>query len=159
MSFTIRRAEEKDVPAILALICAIAEYEHMSGEVVATEETLRASMFTRGRAEALLGEVDGEPVGFVLYFYNFSTFIGREGLYLEDFFVYPAHRGKGYGKKLFARLAQIAIENGCERYEWTCLDWNQPSLDFYRAVGAIPMNEWTVQRLSGDALRHVAAAK
>lgn len=157
MHFSIRQATEADVPEILNLIRGIAVYEKMENEVIATEESLRASMFERHMAHALLGELDGKVIGFALYFYNFSTFNGCEGLYLEDLFVWEEYRGKGYGKALFCKVAEIAVAQNCPRYEWTCLDWNQPSLAFYHSMGAVPMDQWTVQRLSGDALKKAAA--
>lgn len=155
--FTIRQAVREDVPVIMQLIRAIAEYEKMSDCVTATEEIVEASMFDRKEAHCVLAEYDGKPIGFALYFYNFSTFVGKAGLYLEDLFVYPEYRGRGYGKKLLKYLAKLAVDQGCERYEWICLDWNKPSIDFYKSMGAVPLDEWTVYRLSGDALK--AAAK
>ncbi|MGI6717695.1 MAG: GNAT family N-acetyltransferase [Bacteroidales bacterium] len=152
----IRYAERKDVGLILNLIKAIADYEHLLNEVVATEEILNEWIFDKQRAEVLIGEVDGTPVGFALFFHNFSTFKGRSGLYLEDLFVYPKYRGNGYGKALFTKLAQIAVERKCGRYEWICLDWNKPSIDFYLSMGATPFSEWTVYRLEGEALQKVA---
>ena len=154
--FTIRQAVREDVPVILQLIRAIAEYEKMSDCVTATEAIVEASMFDRNEAHCVLAEYDGKPIGFALYFYKFSTFVGKAGLYLEDLFVYPEYRGHGYGKKLLKYLAKLAVEQGCERYEWICLDWNQPSIDFYKSMGAIPMDEWTVYRLTGDALKEAA---
>lgn len=151
--FRIREAVRADVPVILELIRAIAEYEKMSDCVTATEEIVEASMFDRQEAHCILAEYDGKPIGFALYFYNFSTFVGKAGLYLEDLFVYPEYRGRGYGKKLLTHLAKIAVDKGCERYEWICLDWNKPSIDFYLSIGAVPMSDWTVYRLSGDALK------
>ncbi len=152
---TFRMAEEKDTGLILEFIRALAEYEHMADQVVATEELLREWIFEKGKAEVLLGEEDGVPVGFALFFHNFSTFLGRAGIYLEDLFVRPEHRGKGYGKAMLTRLAQIAVERGCGRLEWWCLDWNQPSIDFYRSMGAVPMDEWTVYRIAGDTLQQL----
>ncbi len=152
----IRYAERKDVGLILKFIKAIADYEKLLNEVVATEEILNEWVFDKKRAEVLIGEVDGTPVGFALFFHNFSTFKGRSGLYLEDLFVYPEYRGNGYGKALFTKLAQIAVERKCGRYEWICLDWNKPSIDFYLSMGATPLSEWTVYRLEGDALQKVA---
>ena len=152
----IRRAEERDLPVILRFIRELAEYEHMADQVVATEALLREWMFEKQRAECLVGEVSGEAVGFALYFHNFSTFLGRAGLYLEDLYVRPEHRGKGYGKAFLRALAALAVERGCGRLEWWCLDWNRPSIDFYRALGAEAMEDWTVYRLAGETLRAVA---
>lgn len=157
--FTIRYAVESDVPAILGFIRELAVYEHMLDQVIATEELLREWIFEKGKAEVLLAVEDGEPVGFALFFHNFSTFLGRAGIYLEDLYVKPEHRGKGYGKGLLRRLASIAVERGCGRLEWACLDWNQPSIDFYLSLGAQPMNEWTVYRLAGEGLTEFAAEK
>lgn len=155
----IRFAGEQDVAVVLDFIKALAEYEKMSAEVVATEELLREWIFEKGRAEALLAEVGGEAVGFALFFHNFSTFLGRAGIYLEDLFVLPEKRGKGYGKAILQRLAEIAAERGCGRLEWACLDWNRPSIDFYLSLEARPMDEWTVYRLEGSTLRALAEAK
>ena len=147
-----RFAAEGDVGTILGFIRGLAEYEHMEDEVVATEALLREWIFEKKKAEVLLAAVDGEDVGFALFFHNFSTFLGRAGIYLEDLFVKPEQRGKGYGGALLRRLAQIAVERGCGRLEWSCLDWNQPSIDFYRGLGAVPMEGWTVYRLTGETL-------
>ena len=154
--FTIRYAQECDVPKILHFIKELAIYEDMLDDVVATESLLREWIFEKQKAEVLLAEEDGIPVGFALFFHNFSTFLGRAGIYLEDLFVMPEHRGKGYGKALLRRLAQITMERGCGRLEWACLDWNKPSLDFYLSVDASPMDQWTVYRLTGDTLRRMA---
>ena len=155
-AFTIRPAAETDLETVRSLIHALAVYEKMEDEAVATHGDLRAAMFPpdggRPQAEALLGEVNGEAVAFALFFHNFSTFVGRAGLYLEDIFVKEAHRGRGYGKALFERMAAIAKERGCKRFEWSCLDWNTPSIAFYKGMGAVPMSDWTVYRLSGEAL-------
>ncbi|MBE6517859.1 MAG: GNAT family N-acetyltransferase [Thermoplasmata archaeon] len=153
MDYQFRMAERKDVGIILSFIRALAEYEGMSDQVVATEELLEEQMFGREKAKALFVMEDGKEVGFALYFCNFSTFRGRAGLYLEDLYVYPEYRGKGYGKALLSKLAQMAADSGCERMEWWCLDWNRPSIEFYKSLGAIPMDEWTVYRLTGDELR------
>lgn len=154
---TLRPAVAADVPLVLELIRALGEYERLSHEVVATEADLHAQLFgPRPAAEVLIGELDGHPAGFALFFHNFSTFLGKPGLYLEDVFVRPEHRGAGLGKALMAELARIAIARGCGRFEWSVLDWNQPSIDFYRSLGAIGMDEWTVQRITGDALRKLA---
>ena len=151
-----RFAAEGDIGTILGFIRGLAEYEHMEDEVVATEALLREWIFEKKKAEVLLAVVDGEDVGFALFFHNFSTFLGRAGIYLEDLFVKPEQRGKGYGGALLRRLAQIAVERGCGRLEWSCLDWNQPSIDFYRGLGAVPMEGWTVYRLTGETLRAAA---
>lgn len=159
MAFSIREAVEADLPTIAGLIRGIAEYERLSHEVVMDDELLRRNLFgPRPYAEVLLGEEDGRPVGFALYFHNFSTFLGRPGIYLEDLFVQPEHRAKGYGKALLKRLAEIAVERGCGRLEWAVLDWNEPAIGFYRKLGARPMDEWTVFRLTGDALTDLAAS-
>ena len=152
----IRRATRDDVPVILEFIGELAEYEHMSDQVVATPELLEEWIFERGRAEILLAELAGKIVGFALFFHNFSTFLGRAGIYLEDLFVRPEARGQGTGKALLRELARIALERGCGRLEWACLDWNAPSIAFYRAQGAVPMEEWTTWRLTGESLRHMA---
>ena len=154
--FTIRYARETDVPQILNFIKQLAIYEDMLDDVVATESLLREWIFEKQKAEVLLAEEDGIPVGFALFFHNFSTFLGRAGIYLEDLFVMPEHRGKGYGKALLRRLAQITMERGCGRLEWSCLDWNKPSIDFYLSLDATPMDQWTVYRLTGDTLRKMA---
>jgi GNAT superfamily N-acetyltransferase len=151
--FEIRAAAEHDVPLILQFIRDLAEYERLSHKVIATEEALRASLFgSRRYAEVIIGEEDGAAVGFALFFHNYSTFLAQPGIYLEDLFVKPEARGRGYGKALLARLAQIAVERGCGRVEWAVLDWNAPSIAFYKALGALPMDDWTVFRLTGDAL-------
>ena len=154
--FTIRYAQKSDIPQILFFIKQLAIYEKMLDDVVATEELLREWIFEKKKAEVILAEDNGEPVGFALFFHNFSTFLGRAGLYLEDLFVKPEHRGKGIGKALLQRLAQIAVERGCGRMEWACLDWNRPSIDFYLSLGAAPMDQWTVYRLTGETLRRMA---
>lgn len=149
---SFRFAVREDTPLILSFIRALAEYEQMADQVVATEELLAEQLFDRGGAEVLFALEDGQEVGFALFFHNFSTFLGRAGLYLEDLYVLPEHRGKGYGKALLQRLARIARERGCGRMEWWCLDWNRPSIDFYLSLGAEPMTDWTVYRLSGRTL-------
>ena len=153
---TFRNATEADCGLILQFIRELAEYEKMLPEVVATEALLRRCLFEERRAEVIFALEDGVEVGFALFFHNFSTFVGRSGLYLEDVFVKPAYRGRGYGKALLKRLARIALERNCGRFEWVCLDWNQPSIDFYRSLGAVPMEEWTIYRLTGDALAALA---
>jgi GNAT superfamily N-acetyltransferase len=155
--FQIRLAEREDVPTILALIKALAEYERAPNEVVATEDQLREVLFgPRPAAEVLLGEAAGEPVCFALFFHNFSTWMGRRGLYLEDLFVAPAVRGKGYGKALLVRLAEIAKERDCVRMEWAVLDWNEPAIQFYRKLGARPNDDWTIFRLTRDGIAQLA---
>ena len=153
---SFRMAREQDVPLVLEFIRALADYEGMLDEVVADEETLRQELFLRRRAEVLFAVVEGREVGFALFFHNFSTFLGRAGLYLEDLFVWPEYRGKGYGKAILGQLARIALERGCGRMEWWCLDWNRPSIDFYRALGARPMDEWTVYRLTAAEMEQLA---
>ena len=152
---TFRSAERADVPLILQFIRALADYEHMADQVVATEELLREWIFEKGKAEVIFPVVDGEEVGFALFFHNFSTFLGRAGIYLEDLFIKPEHRGKGYGKATLQQLGRIALERGCGRLEWACLDWNRPSIDFYLSLGARPMDQWTVYRLAGDSLKNL----
>jgi len=162
MDATIERlritpATDRDVPLILRLINDLAEYERMSRDVVATEEGLRASLFgPHPGAEVVLGYAGDEPAGFALFFHNFSTFVGKRGLYLEDLFVVPKFRGRGYGQALLTHLAQIALERDCGRFEWTVLDWNEPAIGFYRKLGAVPMEDWTIFRVSGDALERLA---
>src|SRR6266446_5037917 len=157
--FQIRLAERSDVPTILGLIRELAEYERAPDEVVATEDQLRENLFgTHPAAEVLIGEEDGAPVGFALFFHNFSTWMGRRGLYLEDLFVRPAMRGRGYGRALLVRLAQLARERECGRMEWAVLDWNEPAIQFYRKLGARPMDDWTVFRLNRDGIAKLADA-
>ena len=153
---SFRYADAADAGLILAFIKDLAAYEKMSDEVIATEDLLREWIFEKKKAEVIFA-LDGETeVGFALFFHNFSTFLGRSGLYLEDLFVKPEYRGKGYGKGLLKQLARIALERGCGRMEWWCLDWNQPSIDFYRSLDAEPMSDWTTYRLAGDTLRKMA---
>lgn len=151
-----RSATREDVPLILQFIRELADYEKMLHEVVAGEATLEEWIFDRQKAEVLFALVDGNEIGFALFFHNFSTFLGRAGIYLEDLYVKPEYRGKGYGKAILKRLASIAVERKCGRLEWWCLDWNQPSIDFYRSLGAEPMSDWTVYRIAGDTLTHLA---
>ena len=151
-----RFAERKDAALILEFIKALAEYENLSDEVVATPETLEEWIFDRQKAEVIFALHDGVEVGFALFFHNFSTFLGRAGLYLEDLFVKPAYRGRGYGKGLLSLLARIAVERGCGRLEWVCLDWNKPSIDFYKSLGAMPMDDWTIYRVAGDTLHRLS---
>ena len=153
----IRAAVEDDVPLILAFIRELAEYEKLSHEVSATEEVLRESLFGERRvAEALLAHSDGEPAGFALFFHNFSTFLGRPGIYLEDLYVRPEFRGSGIGRTLLAHLAKLAKERGCGRLEWWVLDWNEPSIGFYKSLGAVAMDDWTVYRVTGEALEKLS---
>ena len=153
----IRPATEADLGMIEELIRALAEYERMAGEVVMDGELLRQNLFgERPYAEVLIAEVDGEAAGFALFYHNFSTFVGRPGIYLEDLFVKPEYRGKGFGKALLKRLAEIAVERKCGRMEWAVLDWNEPAIGFYKSLGARPNDEWTVFRLAGDSLRNLA---
>lgn len=153
----IRKAVRQDVPLILEFIKGIARYEKMENEVVATTELLEEQLFDKGCAEVIFAMEEGVEVGFALFFHNFSTFLGRSGLYLEDLFVYPEHRGKGYGKALFLELVRIANERGCGRMEWVCLNWNKPSIDFYRSMGAVPLDEWTTYRLTSDAMKKLTS--
>lgn len=158
MSIQIRKATSHDVPAILDFIRQLAIYEKLEHEVVATHESLRETLFgTKPFAEVVLLEENGNKAGFALFFHNYSTFLGKPGIYLEDLFVLPEHRGKGYGKKLLSHLAKLAVERNCGRLEWSVLDWNTPALEFYKSLGAVPMSEWTAQRLTGQALRDLAA--
>ena len=154
--FTIRYAKEEDTPLILDFIRRLADYEKMSDQVAATEDLIREWVFEKKKAEVLLGEEDGKPVAFALFFHNFSTFLGRAGIYLEDLFILPECRGKGYGKVIMKELAKIAATRGCGRLEWACLNWNESSLAFYRSLGAEPLTEWTTCRLSGETLQELA---
>jgi GNAT superfamily N-acetyltransferase len=157
MGTAIRFARPEDVPTIAELILALAEYERLAHEVVLREEDLREHLFgPERRAEVLLAEEGGKVVGFALFFHNFSTFLGRPGLYLEDLFVRPEHRGRGHGKALLARLAEIAVARGCGRFEWSVLDWNSPAIAFYESIGAVAVEGWTVYRLTGPALARLA---
>jgi len=151
-----RYANEKDAALILEFIRELAKYENMLDEVVATEELLREWIFEKKKAEVIFALEDGIEIGFALFFHNFSTFLGRAGIYLEDLFVKHEYRGKGYGKGLLKKLAQIAKERGCGRLEWWCLDWNKPSIDFYLSLGAEPMDEWTTYRVTGENLSKLA---
>ena len=153
---SFRAARREDVPLILEMIRALAEYEQLLSEVVATESVLEEWLFDKEKAEVLFPMLEGKEIGFALYFHNFSTFLGRAGLYLEDLYIQPEYRGRGYGRKVLQKLAQIAVERGCGRLEWWCLDWNASSIAFYKNLGAQPMDEWTVYRLTGDTLRGLA---
>ncbi|WP_265459582.1 GNAT family N-acetyltransferase [Enterococcus sp. HY326] len=153
----IRRATEQDVPLILNFIKELAVYEKMLADVTATEELLRENLFEKQRAEVIIGEVEEQPVAFALFFTNFSTFVGKPGLYLEDLFVKPEFRGTGFGQQILAYLANLAVERNYGRFEWVVLDWNQPSIDFYQKMGAVAMDEWRIFRVSGPALEKLAA--
>ena len=155
-SLKIRETIEEDCSLILSLIKDIAEYEKMSDEVIATEESLRESIFKNKRAEVVILELDEKAIGYALYFYNFSTFIGKSGLYLEDIFIKKEARGKGIGKEVFKFLVKKAKEEGCKRMEWACLDWNEPSIKFYKSLGAIPMDDWTIYRLTEKEINRLS---
>ena len=158
MSVRIRAGEQADVAAIAELIRGLARYERLEGEVSMTEARLEATLFgSRRYAETLIAEADGKAVGFALFFHNFSTFVGRPGVYLEDLFVEPAHRGCGVGKALLVHVANLAVARGCGRFEWAVLDWNAPAIDFYKSLGAVPLDDWTLFRLTGEALHRVAS--
>lgn len=154
-----RFATEKDTALILQFIKELASYEKMLSEVVADEATLKEWIFEKQKAEVIFALEDGKEVGFALFFHNFSTFLGRAGIYLEDLYVKPEYRGKGYGKALIQTLAKIAVERGCGRLEWWCLHWNKPSIDFYLSLGAEPMKDWTVYRIAGDTLKTLGSEK
>jgi GNAT superfamily N-acetyltransferase len=154
----LRFAGPEDCALILELVKELAEYEKLLDAVTATEETYKRSIFDEKKAEVDIAEYDGAPAGFALYFHNFSTFVGRPGIYLEDLFVRPAYRGKGLGKLLLSFLAKIAVDRNCGRLEWACLDWNEPSIKFYRSQGAQPLDEWTTYRVTGEALTKLGAA-
>ena len=161
-AFTIRPAQPADLALVLGFIRRLAEYEKLAHEVVADEAALHDALFgPKANAEALIGELatpaGAVPVAFAVFFHNFSTFLGRRGLYLEDLFVDPAHRGAGYGRALLAHLARLAVERGCRRFEWAVLDWNEPAIGFYESLGARPNADWTIYRLSGEALERMAA--
>lgn len=164
---TFRFAEEKDCGLILAFIKELAAYEKMEDEVVATEELLKEWIFDKKKAEVIFVCADenelegehGEEIGFALFFHNFSTFLGRAGIYLEDLYVRKEFRGKGYGKSLLQKLAQMTVERGCGRLDWSCLDWNTPSIEFYKSLGAVALDEWTTYRLTGETLERMAGGK
>ncbi len=156
-AFHLRMAKKEDVPLILEFIKGLAEYEKLSHEMVATEEVLEKTLFgERKVAEIILGFEGKEPAGFALFFHNYSTFLGKPGIYLEDLFVKPKFRRKGYGKILLSHLAKIAVERNCGRLEWSVLDWNTPAIDFYKSLGAVPMDGWTIFRLTGKKLEYLA---
>ena len=154
--FEIRPAQPNEAGLILNFIKQLAEYEKCSDEVVADEQTIYQSIFVEKAAEVVFAEEDGVVIGFALFFHNFSTFVGRKGLYLEDLFIIPEKRGLGYGKAILKHLANIAVERNCGRMEWICLDWNAPSLAFYRSIGAVPLDEWTVQRMTESVMKRFA---
>ena len=155
-TFTIRHAKPDEAGLVLDFIKKLADYEKCANEVVADEATIHHSLFVERSAEVVFAEEDDAVIGFALFFHNFSTFVGRKGLYLEDLFILPEKRGKGYGKALLKYLANLAMERNCGRMEWICLDWNESALKVYRSIGAVPMNEWTVQRLDERALKQFA---
>lgn len=153
----IRPATERDATIILDMIKALADYEKLAHAVTASEQTIRDSLFgAHPAAEVVIASVGGEPAGFALFFHNYSTFLAQRGLYLEDLFVKPAYRGFGVGRALLQHLAKIAVERNCGRFEWSVLDWNEPAIGFYKKLGAVPMDEWTIFRVTGDALRRLA---
>lgn len=156
MAFIIRKAEAKDIATIFDLIKKLAVYEKLENDVITSEKELCENIFNKNFAKVLIAEEDEKPVGFALYFYNFSTFVGKPGIYLEDLFVEPEFRGKGYGKALLIELAKIAQAENCGRFEWSVLDWNTPSIEFYKSLGAKPMDEWTVFRLDKEGISKLA---
>ena len=156
MECTFRYAVPEDVTKILDFVRELAEYENLLNEVIATEEIMKEWIFEKKKAEVIFAMEGEREVGIALFFHNFSTFLGRAGLYLEDLYVKPEYRGKGYGKALLKKLAQIAVERGCGRLEWVCLDWNQPGIEFYRSLGAQSMDDWTIYRLTGETLKKMA---
>ncbi|MDP4144929.1 MAG: GNAT family N-acetyltransferase [Bacillota bacterium] len=155
-AFKLRFAEADDVPIILGFIRELAQYENILDQAVATEEILKESLFERKMAEVIIGEYENKPVAFALFFHNFSTFVGKPGIYLEDLYIKPEMRGKGLGKVLISFVAKLAVERNCGRFEWSCLDWNEPSIKFYKNMGAIPMDEWTIYRVQDGALNKLA---
>lgn len=156
MNIIFEKASRKDVPIILQFIKDLARYEKLENEVIATEELIEEWLFDKEKAEVIFAVVDHKKIGFALFFHNFSTFLGRAGLYLEDLYIMPEYRGHGYGKAMIRELARIAVERGCGRLEWWCLDWNQSSIDFYLSLGAKAMDEWTVYRITGESLRKLS---
>ena len=158
-SFTIRPARPDEAGLVLEFIRKLAVYEKCADEVVADEATLYHSLFVERAAEVIFAEEEGTPVGFALFFHNFSTFVGRKGLYLEDLFILPEKRGLGYGKAILKYLMDLAVQSNCGRMEWICLDWNEPALSLYRSMGAIPLDEWTVQRMTEPALKRITSSE
>lgn len=154
--FTLRFAEEKDITLIYDLIKELAVYEKLEDRVIASREDLRESIFDRKVAEVILAELNGVTVGYAMYFYNFSSFIGKPGLYLEDIFIRPSYRGRGFGKAVLAYLAELAVKRNCWGMEWTCLDWNEPSIKFYESIGAVQNDGWRIYRLKGEALLNLS---
>lgn len=157
--FNLRLATIDDTQLVLSFIKELAEYEHMTDQVVATPELLEDTLFVQKKAEVIIGEYEGTAVGFALFFHNYSTFLGRPGIYLEDLYVKEEMRGMGFGTRILTYLAELATERGCGRLEWACLDWNEPSIRFYKQMGGIPMDQWTVYRLQGEALNNMANRK
>lgn len=155
-NFKVRFAKEEDCELVLQFIKELADYEKLLHEVEATEEVLFDSLFVKKQAEVIIGEEEGKPVAFALFFHNFSTFLGKANLYLEDLYVNPICRGKGYGKVMFQCLAQVAVNRNCERLDWWCLDWNETAINFYKRMGAVPMDEWTVYRVQKENLVKLA---
>ena len=153
--FRLRNSIKEDVDLILSLIKEMAIYENMLNEVIATKESIKESIFEKKQAKAMIAEFNGEPIGYVLYFFNYSTFVGRSGFYLEDIYIKKEYRGMGLGKEIFKVISKIAHENGCKRMEWSCLNWNTPSIKFYKSLVAIPMDEWTVYRLTEDNIKSI----
>lgn len=154
--FTIRFAEEKDARILFGMIKELAEYEKLLDKFEASEELLKESLFQRDVAETLIGEYNQEPVGYAIFFHNISTFTGRIGIYIEDIYVKPQMRGKGFGEALLAFIAKVAVERNCGRLEWSCLDWNKPSIAFYRKMGAVALDDWTMYRVAGKSLKKLA---
>jgi GNAT superfamily N-acetyltransferase len=154
--FIVRQAEEKDTALLLDFIRRLADYEKRLHEVTATEQDIRSVIFDKKVAEAIIAENKGKPAGFAIFFHNFSTFLGKPGIYIEDLFVCPEFRGKGLGKRLFSYIAQLAVKRNCGRVEWTVLTWNEPAINFYKKIGAIPKNEWMLYKLSGHALEELS---
>ena len=156
-NFSLRFADRSDAPVILDLVRGLAEYERLADECIATEEQLAETLFgNRLFAEVVIGEFEGRPVGFALFFHSYSTFLARPGIYLEDLFVYPEWRGRGFGQAMLEYLAHLAVARGCGRLEWSVLDWNEPAIRFYDRLGAVPMDGWTTFRLTGESLHHLA---
>lgn len=154
--FRVRRATEEDVPLIFKFICDLASYENLLHEVKSTEDILMQSIFVEHACKVVIAEFEEKPIGFALYFHNFSTFEGRPGLYLEDLYIEPQFRNRGFGKKLLQFLGYEAVRLNCKRFEWWCIDWNTPSIEFYKSLGAVPMDEWTVYRIDGEVLKQMA---